>query len=312
MKSAETSVTELPPLKSPVTSFGAAVADGSLYVFGGHLGSPHEYSAALQANKLLRLQLANPSQWETVSEGPRRTGLAMVAYRSDVYRVGGWEARDAGGGKWTLHSTPDFARYDAKAAKWVELAPLPRGRSSHDAAVLGDHLYVVGGWELDGEGSGDWHDTAYVCDLSASQLQWKEIARPPFNRRALAVAGYAGKLYVLGGMDDSNEATTAVAVYDPQSTAWSEGIAVPGEKADGFGMSAIGSDAGLFASTRTGVIYRLQDNGKQWTTVAKMKHPRYFHRLLVSNEGRLIVVGGTSREGKVAAVESIELGIAGR
>jgi len=35
---------EYAPLPKPVTSFGAAVADGFVYVYGGHAGKPHQYS----------------------------------------------------------------------------------------------------------------------------------------------------------------------------------------------------------------------------------------------------------------------------
>jgi hypothetical protein len=51
-------ITEQAPIEKPDTSFGAAVADGWLYAFGGHLGSAHNYSAELQARQLLRLNLA--------------------------------------------------------------------------------------------------------------------------------------------------------------------------------------------------------------------------------------------------------------
>ena len=303
---------ELAPLGAPVTSFGAAVADGYLYVFGGHLGSPHEYSADLQANKLLRLNLAKPVQWETVAEGPRRTGLAMVSYRGNLYRIGGWEAKSAGGEKWNLHSSPDFARFDTKSGQWQDLAPLPQGRSSHDAALVDSRLYVVGGWELKGAGDSEWHETAYVCDLADPQPQWREIATPPFQRRALALAGHARKLYVIGGMDDTNETTTAVNIYDPQSNQWSKGPAVPGANADGFGISAFGTQDGLFASCRTGALYRLNADEKSWTAVGKLNHPRYFHRLVAADDGRLIVVGGTSHAGKVSEVESLDVRLAAR
>ena len=35
------------------------------------------------------------------------------------------------------------------------LAPLPEARSSHDAVVIGDKLYVVGGWTLSGDRKGN-------------------------------------------------------------------------------------------------------------------------------------------------------------
>jgi N-acetylneuraminic acid mutarotase len=303
----EAKITELAPLKTPVTSFGAALAGGHLWIYGGHLGSPHEYAADWQSGQLARLDLARPAAWEIVGEGPRRTGLAMVGYQDRLYRVGGWEAKNAKGTEQDLHSTRDFARFDPKTGQWQELAPLPEGRSSHDAALVGSKLYVVGGWELSGKGSGDWHKTAYFCDLAQENPAWKPIAAPPFNRRALAVAGYAGKLYVIGGMDDSNDATTGTDIYDPASDAWFKGPALPGQPFDGFGTAAVGGSAGLFATTREGLLCRLADDGNSWQEIEKLKHPRSFHRLVADGEGRIIVVGGTSRAGKIAAVEVVQV-----
>lgn len=300
-------IKELAALPKPVTSFGAAVADGALYVFGGHLGSPHEYSADMQGRDLLRLDLTKPAKWEVAATEPRRTGVAMVAYAGKLYRIGGWEAKNAAGDKWELYSTPDFARFDAKSGQWQELAPLPQGRSSHDAAVLGSQLYVVGGWQLKGKESSEWHESAFVCDLAAPKLEWKEIAKPPFNRRALAVAAYNGKVYVIGGMDDSNDTTTGTDIYDPQSNAWSKGPALPGKGPEGFGTSAFGTAAGLFATTASGGVYQLSADGQQWNEIAQLKHPRNFHRLVPADDHTLLVVGGTSRGTKVTEVELVQV-----
>jgi N-acetylneuraminic acid mutarotase len=300
-------VTELPLLEPGITSFGAAVADGHLYVYGGHLGSPHSYSAAEQAKQLMRLKLAEGSKWEVVGEGPRRTGLAMVGYSGNLYRIGGWEAKNGKGEDWDLHSQADFARFDPVKGAWQDLAPLPAGRSSHDAALIGSKLYVVGGWQLAGKGDGEWHTTAYVCDLSEPMPQWAEITAPPFKRRALAVAGYAGKLYVMGGMDDSNDMSTGVDIYDPASKTWSRGPKLPGKPMDGFGASAFGTEQGLFAATGSGLICRLSADGKSWEQVGKLNHARMFHRLVADEAGKLLVVGGTSRGGKVHEVESLEV-----
>ena len=300
-------VTDLAPLPAPVTSFGAAVADGFLYTYGGHLGTTHKYSSDDQSGQLLRLNLAQPTAWEVVAEGPKRTGLAMVAHAGKLYRIGGWEAKNRKGEKQSLHSQDDFARFDAKSGRWQPLAALPSGRSSHDAAVLGDKLYVVGGWKMAGPSDREWHSTALVCDLSQAQPQWKEIAAPPFTRRALAVAAYEGKLYAIGGMDDSSDTTTAVSIYDPQSNAWVSGPKLPGKPIEGFGASAFGTAGGLFATTTTGVISRLADDGKSWMVVGKLNHPRMSHRLVAGDDGKLYVVGGTSRGGKVKEVELISL-----
>ncbi|ADB19166.1 Kelch repeat protein [Pirellula staleyi DSM 6068] len=305
--SAKNEAASLPPLPTLVTSFGAAVSEGHLYVYGGQKGDGHKYSEDSQSNKLQRLSLAAGSKWEELPAGPRRTGVAAVAHQGKFYRIGGFEARNKDGDEWNLHSTTDFARFDPATGKWEELTPLPEGRSSHDAAVIGNELYVVGGWKLAGEGEGEWHDTAYKCDLTAAKIEWTPIAKPPFMRRALAVAAHGDKLYVLGGMDDSNEAVTTVNVYDLKADKWSDAPALPGKGFDGFGCSAFGTSAGLFAGTGTGQVFQLSSDGKEWKEVAKLAHPRFFHRMVAGENGQLVVVGGTSRQGKVAEVEWVNL-----
>lgn len=300
-------VTDLAPLPDPATSFGAAVADGYLYAYGGHRGNTHKYSSDDQAGQLFRLNLAQPSAWEAVAEGPKRTGLAMVAQNGKLYRIGGWEAKNNKSEEQNLHSQADFARFDAKTGEWQALPAMPSGRSSHDAAVLDGKLYVVGGWRMAGPGTEDWHSTTLVCDLAQDQPEWKEIAPLPSPRRALAVAAYAGKLYALGGMDDSNDTTNVVSIYDPQSNAWTSGPKLPGKPMDSFAASAFGTPAGLFATTTTGVIWRLADDGKSWQAVGKLNHPRMSFRLVAGEDGKLYVVGGTSRAGKVKEVERLEV-----
>jgi N-acetylneuraminic acid mutarotase len=301
------SITELPAIKIGVTSAGAAVAAGNLYLYGGHTGPAHNYSADMQSGSLLRLNLAKPEAWEEVAQGPKRTGLALVAYKGQVYRIGGWESKNDKGEKWLLYSSKDFSRFDPATGKWTELTPMPRGRSSHDAALVGDHLYVAGGWELNGEGDGDWHTTALVCDLSQDKLTWKEIAKPEFMRRALAVAGYQGKLYVLGGMTSDNEVTTAVSIYDPKADRWTTGPNLPGSGMAAFGPSAFGGNDGLFCTVQDGSLLRLSNDGKSWEKVAALKHPRFFHRLVIGDDQQLLVVAGTNRGGKVTVTESIRL-----
>ena len=303
-------VVELAPLPAPVTSFGATIANGHLYVFGGHLGKTHKYSSDQQSKQLLRLNLhQKTAAWEVIGTGPGRTGLSMVAYAGQLYRIGGWEAKNAAGDEAQLHSSRDFARFDFKSGTWQDLAPLPEGRSSHDSAVLGSQLYVIGGWEMQG-GEGEYHATAYVCDLAVDNPRWKALSKPPFSRRALAVAAWQGKIYVIGGMDDSNDATTATNVFDPKTQQWSDGPPLPGKPIDGFGSSAFGTPYGLFATTKSGLLVRLSSDGKRWEEVGKLNHPRIAHRLLATEDGALVAVGGAGPNGKVAEVEAIRIDVA--
>lgn len=301
-------VVGLPALDPGITSFGAAIINDDLYVYGGHFGKPHHYSKVGQSDRLLRLNLKNPTQWEVMGTGPKRTGLTAVAYGGKFYRIGGFEARNEEADKQSLFSKSDFARFDPKTCQWEELTPMPEGRSSHDAVVIGNIMYVVGGWELQGEGNSKWHDTAYSVDLSADKIEWKPIAKPPFQRRALSLGEWRGKVSVIGGMQSEGGITTATAFFDPKTETWSEGPKLNGESMEGFGSSAFLLGDKLCVSTFAGNLQMLSDDGSKWILARKLAHPRFFHRMMPLNDSLAIIVGGASMQsGKIRELETISV-----
>jgi N-acetylneuraminic acid mutarotase len=170
---------------------------------------------------------------------------------------------------------------------------------------VGNKLYVIGGWQMQGEGATQWHETAWSIDLSAERLAWKPIAPPPFKRRALAAAAWQNKLYVLGGMQEQGGPTTSVAVYDPAADRWSEGPALLGTPMDGFGCAAFACQGQLFATTMSGAIQRLSPDGSQWDHVGSLEHPRFFHRMLPWQKELVIVGGAHMSVGKIDALERL-------
>lgn len=295
---------KLPDLPFGVTSFGAAIAGQALYVCAGHLGPAHEYSAEGESDRFLRLDLRKPIRWENVGTVPRRAGLAMVSYRGKLYRIGGFEARNKEGDKADLHSTAEFSRFDPATGRWENFTPLPSGRSSHDAVVVGSRLFVVGGWELRGTQPAIWHDTALEIDLSDVRPAWRELPKPPFKRRALALGACKEKVYVLGGMQEQGGSTTTTYMFDPATGEWSPGPKLPGDGLQGFGSSAATCEGRLFATTYAGGIARLSGDGKKWEDAGHLARARFFHRMLCENNSSLIVVGGGNmEEGKDLSLE---------
>jgi N-acetylneuraminic acid mutarotase len=294
----------LPALPKGTTSFGGAIVGDTLFVFGGNYGSAHEYNSADQSGDLWTLDLKNPTKWEQLSGGPKLQGLAMVEHKGLLYRVGGFTAKNKTGDKQDLHSQAEFARMKPGSLAWEALPSLPEARSSHDAAVVGDTLYVVGGWSMSGEGNTKWHEAALAINLASEKLEWKTIVASPFKRRALAIAAHQGRLFCLGGMQEQGGATTAVTIYDPKANAWSEGPALLGGSMEGFGASAFACGGSLFVTTMSGSIQRLSDDGKSWEYLGQLAHPRFFHRVLPWNNSKLVVVGGASMtSGKAEALE---------
>jgi N-acetylneuraminic acid mutarotase len=297
-----------PPIPQKVTSFGASVLDGQLYIYGGHTGDPHAYDNASQGDTLRRLNLQNPKAWESLAKGPGLQGLALVACRGKLYRIGGFAAKNDKGDDQDLWSQADVACYDPARDQWTDMSPLPEPRSSFDAAVLDSKIYAIGGWKLAGAAEADWHSTAYCLDLSNDNPQWKKLPDPPFQRRALAVGAFDGKIYVIGGMQSDGGPTTRVDIFDPQTAKWSQGPNLQGEPMDGFGPSAFATGGRLYVSTYSGLLQRLAADGNSWENVAKLDRARFFHRMLPLSETQLITVGGASMEsGKFDEVDVIDV-----
>lgn len=302
------SADKYPAIPEMVTSFGAAITGDSLYIYGGHTGRAHSYSHEAQANTLRRLDLKNPKAWEAVAEGPGLQGLAMVAHGGKLYRIGGFTAKNKDGEDHDLWSQADVACFDPSTKQWSDLSPLPEPRSSFDAAVLGHSIYVVGGWMMAGNADSVWHKTAYVLDLASDTQQWKALPEPPFQRRALSLAAYNGKIYAIGGMQEEGGPTTRVDVFDPSTGKWSQGPNLQGEKMDGFGSSSFAAGSHLYATTYSGKLQRLSDDGKAWDVVGELERARFFHRMVPLSKSSLVSVGGASMtEGKFDEVDVIEL-----
>ena len=297
-----------------ITSFGAAVISDWIYVYGGHFGRAHHYSSTSQSNELSRLNLRKPARWATIAKGPRLQGLAMVAHGGKLYRIGGFTAHNKEGEDHDLRSVADFVRFDPQTKQWASLPPLPEPRSSHDAVVIHDKLYVAGGWQLGGE-EPKWHKTAWVADLSQEKILWEPLPKPSFQRRAFSLGHLRDKLYVVGGMQKKGGPTTRVDVFDPASGKWSHGPSLidpladaeRGKGMEGFGSSAYTLNGHLFVSTYNGNIQVLGRDDTTWHIATKLEDDRFFHRMLPFNNRLLLLGGASMRSGKRLHFETVEL-----
>lgn len=297
-----------PPIPETVTSFGAAIAGDALYVYGGHTGDAHQYHAKAQANTLRRIELKNPTSWQELGTGPGLQGLAMVAHNGKLIRIGGFTAKNDEGEDHQLWSQSDVAIYDPATEQWTDLPPMPQPRSSFDAVVLGDQVYVVGGWNMQGDAEAEWLQTAYSIDLSASSPQWQPLPEPPFQRRALSVAAIDNKIYAIGGMQSDGGPTTRVDVFDTKTQTWSRGPSLQGKGMDGFGSSSFATGGRLYVTTYSGALQRLANDGQSWEMLDQLERERFFHRLLPIAENQLVVVGGASMSsGKFEEIDVIEI-----
>lgn len=290
-----------------ITSFGATVDGGSLFVYGGNASDAHHYYREGQNNKLWRLDLKQGGEWKTIAEGPYLQGLALVADEGKIYRLGGLMALNDKEEDQELESTDEVACLDPAKGDWSELPPLPEPRSSFDAAVLDHVIYVIGGWQLE-NGNEHWLETAYKLDLKADEPKWEKIANPPHVRRANSVGTHGNVVVSVGGMGEVGGPSKGVMVYHPQSDQWTEGPEVPGEAMDGFGTAAFRVGDALCVSTVSGQLLRLNDDATAWEKLTPVETGRFFHRMVPVDSNHVLIVGGTAmRGGKLKSVELVEL-----
>lgn len=295
-----------PALPRAVSSFGAAVEDGWVYVYGGHCAKTHVYSTEAVVGTFHRLKLANPKSWETLPGGPGLQGLGLVSHRGKIYRIGGMQPHNKPGDKADNHSTATCARFDPAAKKWKAIPDMPEPRSSHDAVVIGDKLFVVGGWTLNGAGKKSvWHASMLVMDLAQKKLTWHK-AEQPFQRRALTAAVHDGKMYVVAGIGPDG-IEPVINIYDPAKKAWTTGPNLPGPRRNGFSPAAISTGGTLYANGSDGKVYALTAKGAAWQEVGQVKQSRIVHRMVAVSPTMLLVVGGAAKGDNVSESEAVSL-----
>ena len=300
---------QLPPMPEAVASFGAATDGEFVYVYGGHIGRAHQHSFDNLAGGFRRLKIDGGTRWEELPFGPKLQGLALEPYDGKLYRIGGLSARNPKGEDEDLWSVDSVARFDPESRTWEKLTPLPEPRSSHNAFVAEGKLYVVGGWQLRGKDLDPvWPNHGWVADLTQPTIAWEKLPEQDFLRRAAAVVATPDKVYLIGGISD-DRTSGEVEVLDLASGAWMDGPDVPVEGGlKGFGASAFVVDGEIFMLPSNGILYRLSDDESAWVSTDLTLHqPRFFHRLLPFDDGRLVAFGGASRAGHHDDVELVDL-----
>ncbi len=288
-------------LPQATASFGAVASGGWLYVYGGHVSPTHTYFTEAVSGRFDRLRLTGEPVLEELPAGPGLQGMNLAAHNGKIYRIGGMAPRNKRGEPADNYSVVDSARFDPATRKWEGLPPLPAPRSSHDVVVIGDQLYVAGGWTLAGKDQ-KWMDTLLVMDLSAAKLEWTALPQP-FKRRALMAAALDGNLFLIGGINDRQKVERTVSIFDPRSKTWSEGPPLPEGPVLGFAPAAGMHRGSLYVSVADGTLLRLDKSGRAWEK-AGASTPRLAHRLASAGD-TILVIGGAANGKNSDLIEAI-------
>src|SRR5918992_795738 len=104
---------------------------------------------------------------------------------------------------------------------WTNGAPMPTPRTEVTAAILGDNIYVIGGFDKSGQ------VTDIVEAYNIKNNSWTKAAPLPQPLHHTAAASYNGKIYVAGGYTAPWSPSNKLLIYDPIQNKWQEGNPMP-------------------------------------------------------------------------------------
>lgn len=160
---------------------------------------------------------------------------------------------------------------------WQPRAALPTSRSELGAAVLGDRVYLAGGF-----GDTDAFD-AYLPDRDT----WERLARMPAGRDHCAITAHDGAVYVFGG-----SRTDTAWRYDVALDAWSDLADMPFDRSSSVAVS-LGTFVYVVAGTGAVAqsLLRYDPAANEWQPLAELSILRD-HSAAVVLDGKIYSLGG--------------------
>lgn len=198
--------------------------------------------------------------------------------------------------------------YDARAARWDEAPTLPVPLHHAGMAVVGDRVYVVGGYT---NAAGEpWRALAGAWSLGRSERSWRdEPPLPGGPRAALGAAAAAGLLVAAGGVSEG-AVVGRTELFDPDRREWRPGpsLAVPREH---LAVAAAGGRVYAIAG-RAGSL----DNFRAVQSLDPARDPAWRDEPDVADarggtaaaevDGLVCVAGGEEAAGTIASVECLD------
>lgn len=243
--------------------------------------------------------------WTSMASAPTaRTEVAAGAIGTKIFVIGGF-SEPAFGNMSELSITTRVDAYDTRTDQWTARTPLPIGLHHVGIGVVGDRIYVIGGFTQ--SLMSVWKPVATVYIYDPARDAWTEGASMPTARGALAVAEVDGKLFAVGGYDGTDN-TAAVEVYDPTHDSWEKRAPLPIPRdhltaATVKGrLYAIGGRLNRDYRRNLSAVHAYDPSTDRWTRVSDLPTARSGITSGVLND-QVYVLGGESTEGTFATNE---------
>jgi len=172
-------------------SFGAGVAGGRIFIWGGVAGGKLTTSTEMYAPET--------DTWTPKSPMPEPRLFAKGAeVAGKLYAVGGIQPPGR-------NQVPLLHEYDPKTDSWSAKAPMPEKRDAYRVAAVNGRVYVIG--NLNG--------STHVLEYTPATNQWAVRSAMPTPRFDFGIHASGALIYTFGGMGNRE-----LEIYDPAADRW--------------------------------------------------------------------------------------------
>ncbi len=196
-----------------------------------------------------------------------------------------------------------FAQESQISSSWDRGIDMPTPRTEVTAANIDEAIYVIGGFDRNGE------ITDIVEMFNVTSNSWdSDIAPLPIPLHHTVACTFQNKIYVIGGYTGDWIPTNQLFIYDPITNSWSEGGPMPTARGSPNAnfvngtLYVIGGDAHDHSLI---VVEAYNPLTEQWTaSLAPMPTARH-HAASAEIDGNIYVIGGRIT-GELINVDVIE------
>ena len=170
------------------------------------------------------LDMANPGERVLPSKGAALvcpiTGALVI-----ISGNGGWSKGATSGLRPGQSRRAMVALDSPEAAAWRLLAPPPIHVHAFFAEVIGEKLYLAGGWNIDWEEPSEPSDALWIYEFRTNT--WSLGPPLPWPQYFGGGCALGSKLYVVSGKHARDERTSDVVIYDTVAESWTVGPPLP-------------------------------------------------------------------------------------
>ncbi len=194
-------------------------------------------------------------------------------------------------------TSANFAATSTNMFNWNAFQPIPLARFEAGGAIVGDSLYVIGGFYTN---QVEATDTVFAYNISTNQ--WRICANIPEAMTHAPVVTDGDLIYVLGGYigDSPGGSTNHVWVYNTITNAWSRGPDLPADRG-AAGATKLGREIHFFGGAHrrdrqleewdSNQHFVLNLDTQLWRTAAPMPNARN-HLGAATLNGYVYAIGG--------------------